>query len=141
MKEALGTYWAKTKDLAKRGGHFVRRSENIHGYVTSAAVDNQANKPPKLFVMTEKWSSLSDESDENWQRRGWEINTNKQRSVKHLFICKHNQDSLAENPQMSCIIWRQTLLPKAIFKKEQPLDPTFKKYLKILLKNPWNCLS
>ena len=51
---ALGTYWAKTKDLANRGGHFVRRSENIHGYVTSAAVDNQANKPPKLFVMTEK---------------------------------------------------------------------------------------
>ena len=25
-----------------------------NGYVTSAAVDNQANKPPKLFVMTEK---------------------------------------------------------------------------------------
>lgn len=54
VEEALGTYWAKSKDLANRGGHFVRRSQNIQGYITSAAVDSQAKKPPKLSVMTMK---------------------------------------------------------------------------------------
>ena len=50
-----------------------------------------------------------------------------QGSLKHLFICKHNQDRPAEKPQMSYIIWRQTLLTKAVFKKGATIGPYLKK--------------
>ena len=53
VKEALGTYWGQCKSLANREGHFIRRSENIESYVTSEAVDSQANKPAKLSFMTQ----------------------------------------------------------------------------------------
>ena len=53
VKEAMGAYWSKSKNLANRQGHFVRRSSRIETYLVSEAVDNEVKKRPKLYVMVE----------------------------------------------------------------------------------------
>ena len=55
VREALKSYWSKSKLLATReGGHFVRRGEDIRSYAVSEAIDFQAKKPPKLPYMIKK---------------------------------------------------------------------------------------
>ena len=39
VKEALKTYFASYKDPKSRGGHFIKRSEDIKSYSHSKAID------------------------------------------------------------------------------------------------------
>ena len=53
VKEAMDTYWGQCKTDANKGGHFIRRSENIQSYFVSEAVNSQVKKPVKLSIMTD----------------------------------------------------------------------------------------
>ena len=54
VKEALDSYWGKCKMVTNRGGHFIRRSDNINSYIVSEAVDSQVKKHVKLSTMTDQ---------------------------------------------------------------------------------------
>ena len=51
VEEALELYWAKAKRLGERGGHWIRKSDNIIPYIVSAAVDTIVNKKPEVNFM------------------------------------------------------------------------------------------
>ena len=44
VEEALELYWTKAKRVGERGGHWIRKSDNIIPYIVSAAVDTIVNK-------------------------------------------------------------------------------------------------
>ena len=48
IKAAMRRYWEKSKAMADRSGHFVRRSEKIDDFVVSKVVDKLVSEPPKL---------------------------------------------------------------------------------------------
>ena len=107
MEEALGTYWAKSKDLANRGGHFVRRNQNIQGYITSAAVDNQAKKPPKLSVMTMKWSKIQSDKPECCALgniKGQPLMFPKAHAIK-IYVIQHPCDTNIQEQTFQVSIW------------------------------------
>ena len=51
VEEALELYWAKAKRVGERGGHWIRKSDNIIPYIVSAAVDTIVNKKPEVNFM------------------------------------------------------------------------------------------
>ena len=52
VEEALKLYWAKAKRMKERGGHWIRKSDNIIPYNVSEAVDTIVNKKPDVtFLM------------------------------------------------------------------------------------------
>ena len=51
VKEAMETYWAESKHVKDRSGHFIRRSEDIKSYVVSASIDSEKRRPAKLSIM------------------------------------------------------------------------------------------
>ena len=54
VKEALSSYWGKSKNEGNREGHFIRRSENVTSYLVPRTVDSYIKKPAKLAVILEK---------------------------------------------------------------------------------------
>ena len=53
VKEAISSYFSKSKREGDKDGHFVRRSENVKSYHVSKAVDSLVSKKPQMPIMTE----------------------------------------------------------------------------------------
>ena len=53
-KEALALYCGKYKKDGDKGGHFIRRSENIKPYLVSEAIDTIVKKPVKIPMLAKK---------------------------------------------------------------------------------------
>ena len=51
VKEAMKSFWGKSKNVTHRGGHFVRTSDNIKSYTMSEAVDTKLKTTPKIPIM------------------------------------------------------------------------------------------
>ena len=51
VEEALELYWAKAKRVGEKGGHWIRKSDNIIPYIVSAAVDTIVKKKPEVNFM------------------------------------------------------------------------------------------
>ena len=54
VREALALYCSKYKKDGDKGGHFIRRSENIKAYLVSEAIDTIVKKPVKIPMLAKK---------------------------------------------------------------------------------------
>ena len=78
---------------------------DIQGYITSAAVDNQAKKPPKLSVMTMKWSKIQSDKPECCALgniKGWH-------AIK-IYVIQHPCDTNIQTFQVFIWLWQKHLL-------------------------------
>ena len=48
VKESIADYWRQFLRVGDRGGHFVRRSDNVINWTVSKAIDTLVKKAPKL---------------------------------------------------------------------------------------------
>lgn len=51
VDEAIDLYWSKAKRVGERGGHWIRKSDNIRSFITSKAVDSLVNEKPEVPFM------------------------------------------------------------------------------------------
>ena len=51
VEEALDLHWAKAKRVGEKGGHWIRKSENVIPYTVSQAVDAIVSKQPEVDFM------------------------------------------------------------------------------------------
>ena len=51
VREGLSTYWANSRRVGDRQGHWIRRSEDIHSYTVSKSVDSLGNARTSVPAM------------------------------------------------------------------------------------------
>ena len=51
VKESMEEYWRQFLRAGDRGGHFVRRRNDVKNWTVSKAVDALAKEPPRLSFM------------------------------------------------------------------------------------------